>query len=165
MYQLHSYLSRKLLPAFLVGLFLCLSIGTQVSHAQADDPLNKPSIWAALVDNPQNNGLWSKYFGKDLFDLTKEEGVNFKTWRSELIAAQNAPVTVRRSPIEDDALNRLTNNISKNFVLIEDYFNSEFKKMGVEYVSYGEKYPDQSFNKIVWVEEHEKKLKELWHAP
>lgn len=133
------------------------------AHSQElpKDPLGKPDVWKQLLEHPKNNGLWTAYFGKDLFDLTKEEGVQFRTWRSQLIAALDAPV-VRAEAVEDDpTLNQLTNNISKNFLLIEDYFGSEFKRLGGVYTSFADKYPDGNYNKIVWVEEHEQKLKEL----
>lgn len=156
--------SRLVLIA--ASLLLWLSVSASAS-AQSDDPLGKPGVWEKLTKNPKSNQLWSEYFGKDLFELSKEEGLKFRTWRSELITEwrKKGEVTTKVKIDGEATLNRLTNNIAKNFVLIEDYFGSEFKKMGAEYTTYTSKYPEGSYDKILWVEEHEKKLRELWHAP
>lgn len=155
-------ISKNSLKAGLVALLLLLA-----AHAQAGepvkDPLHKPDIWKQLELNPKNDALWSKYFGKDLFELTKEEGLNFKSWRSQLLSASEAGPSKKMdtSSADDIALHRLTDNISKNFFLIEDFFSAEFKKYGVEYVAYSVKNPGGTYGKVQWVEEHEKKLKEL----
>jgi hypothetical protein len=149
------------LPAICLALWMLAGLPAQ-AQGELKDPLGKPEIWKQLVTNPKDARLWSAYFGKDLFELTKEEGANFRAWRTQLIAALDADAPTPSMQFDEDAtLNQLTNNIAKNFMLIEDYFSSEFKKLGTDYVAFSDKYPDGNYNKVVWVEEQEQRLKKL----
>lgn len=161
MRSLFNYFSIKSCLIIIIMSISFLPLSLAHSQGLPKDPLGKPDLWKQLIAHPKNDKLWSDYFGKDLFELTKEEGMQFRTWRSQLIAALDAPVNKTPNFDEDATLNQLTNNISKNFMLIEDYFSSEFKRLGSSYTTFSEKYPNGNYNKVVWVEEHELQLKNL----
>ena len=138
-----------------------------------NDPLKKPDTWKRLIEDPKNDNLWHSYFGKDLFELTATESRDYKLWKSQLILAQRKKQEEEREKLLDKFkteesyvakspyLRNLMSNISKNFMLIEDFFDDEFSKHGAKYDFYEDKYPKGDFNKISWIEENEKKLIEL----
>lgn len=62
---------------------------------------------------------------------------------------------------ESTNLNELKKNINENFSLIEDLYNELFKQFEVKYVYYSEAHPRGKYHIINWVNDHEKKLKDL----
>ena len=151
-----------------MGLFI--SIAPAVAGQTVNDPLKKPTIWKRLVDDPKNDNLWQSYFGKDLFELTSDESRNYKKWKSDLVIAKRNKEQAETNKLLDKYksgdsyvakspyLQKLMSNISKNFMLIEDYFDEEFDRYGASYEFYEDKYPKGEYNKVQWIEEHEKKL-------
>lgn len=157
--------------------FILLIIGINVSYAQDDDitkedPLLKPKIWEQLVDKPTDDRLWQSYFGKDLFELSKEENDKYEEWKAKLSAAKAKREEEMRMKIyerKNKALHKpnefdydvMVKNPIKNFGLLEDYFAREFKAFDLTYLSYDDKHPEGTYNKIAWIEDMEKKLKQL----
>jgi hypothetical protein len=115
-------------------------MGVPFAKAQTvNDPLKNPYVWNKLKNAPSDNKLWSAYFGKDLFDMTAEEGINYRKWKSYLsdlkttededqdyIARQMRLGKVNHDP----DYTQLLSNVETNFALIEDYFEGAFKKTG-----------------------------------
>lgn len=62
---------------------------------------------------------------------------------------------------ESSTLKRLKKNILVNFVMIEEVYEEEFNKLGVDYVWYEDKYPKGKYNKQTWVQEKEEELRKL----
>lgn len=138
----------------------------------AQDPLNKPKIWDKLKADPDDDNLWQAYFGKDLFNLSKEEMGNFKLWKQRLqdeFATNEATNESRKLNSRAEAqaaayaseFKRLMENVNRNFMMIEEYFTEKFAQHGEKYITYREKYPDGKYNKTLWVEQQEKRLLEL----
>lgn len=139
-----------------------------------DDPFSKPTLWARLKTTPEDDDLWQKYFGKDLFELSEEEYTYYEQLRNKLIqdniewveeveSKKNIRLQKQRNVIskEDPYYLSLLENITRNFAMIELYFYDEFEKYNSEYVTYEEVYPNGDYNKRTWVTENDKRLKEL----
>ncbi|MBD0402542.1 hypothetical protein [Flammeovirga sp. EKP202] len=136
-----------------------------------EDPLVKPQIWKQLKERPQDEYLWAKYFGKDLFDITPEEYQMYEVLKSDLLNSDKSyQEEIEKAKLErkmaqqtfsQSDYDQWTKNISLNFGQIEVYFTERFSAMGSEYVSYYELYPNEDYNLTKWVDEHEARLKEL----
>ena len=174
-------ISLHIFGALVIGMILTTSSIARGQESKPDsvettvykDPLKKPEIWKKLTIDPKNDGLWKAYFGKDLFELDKEEGSNYREWKGELVHTLKAKQEAAREKLlakyrteksyvaQSPYLQKLMSNISSNFMLIEDFFSEEFSRVGAEYTFYEDKYPKGDFNKIEWIEQNEKKLIEL----
>lgn len=149
-----------------------------VSYAQyyddselLEDPLVKPQIWKQLKQNPQDEYLWSRYFGKDLFDISIEEYQLYEVLKSDLMNSnkgyqeemEKAKIErkITQQAFSQNDYDEWSQNINLNFSQIEIYFKEKFLAMGSEYVSYYELYPNEEYNLTKWVDEHEARLKEL----
>jgi hypothetical protein len=62
---------------------------------------------------------------------------------------------------ESVTLKSLKANAMTNFVIIEEAYEEEFKKLGVEYIPYAKLYPKGGYSKQQWLEDKERQLKEL----
>ncbi|GAA4839183.1 hypothetical protein [Algivirga pacifica] len=145
--------------------------------ATMDDPYRKPEIWKRISEDPDSDYWWRIYFGKDLFDLSSEEYILYESIRERLIQTKESEKEVQQSHVysynlsnkvlqteslKDDLIYReLTANISKNFFLIEDYFSQKFNEMGMDYIFYQDAYPNEDYNRMHWVREHEMQLEEM----
>ncbi|AZQ60995.1 hypothetical protein EI427_01810 [Flammeovirga pectinis] len=151
---------------------------TSVSYAQyyddeelLEDPLVKPRIWSQLKQNPTDEYLWSRYFGKDLFDITPDEYQLYEILKNDLMNQdQGYQQELEQAKIERKIAQQAytkndyaawSENISLNFGQIEVYFTEKFDAMGSEYVPYHELYPEEEYNLTKWVDEHEARLEEL----
>ncbi|MEH0155007.1 hypothetical protein V6R21_12750 [Limibacter armeniacum] len=170
---------------FYILLFFAFNLLTSNAKAQTvsndiasmNDPFMKPELWAKLKTQPDNDYFWKLYFGKDLFDLPEDQYKIYEGLRQKLIKEENKrraavkkKIIERKIAEEAETNNRfasdpiyqdLVSNISKNFVMIEMYFTDKFEEAGSEYVSYFDMYPNNDYNKIQWVDEHEHRLGEL----
>lgn len=153
----------------------------KAQQREAEDPLMKPKIWSQLKDQPDNDVLWQKYFGKGLFTLNKKEYALYEQLKQHLKAEESERAQARAvilqqkaqpSPQpsskhtpsltgEDLAFQEWTKNITKNFGMIEVYFEDKFAEMGGEYIQYAEIHPNGRYSKTQWVDEHEQRLDEL----
>lgn len=162
----------RILICFVFGMLLSVSTIANGQGAELKDPLKKPGVWAKLETDPKNDNLWQSYFGKDLFELTPEEGKNYHVWQAYLVQ------TKKKKELEEEKallkkfaskdympqsayLKKLMSNIAKNFMLIEDYFDGEFEKAGGAYTFYEEKHPKGDFNRVLWIELQENELIKL----
>ncbi len=162
-----------------------LSFAQQEVH----DPLKKPDIWAKLEAEPSNRSLWAKYFGKPLEELNYEENENLSLWSQVLtlksIMAEEIVIESvsegsdedNEEPIEMDQadLDNLTeiimaekeevadlkSNLQENFVILEDLYSEIFEEYGQNYVFYDKVHPKGEYPITKWVEEVEKKIKEM----
>ena len=156
-------------------IFILLTVNILIAQDDditKEDPLLKPKIWEQLVDKPTNNHFWQAYFDKDIFELTKEENDKYNEWRIKLSEAKNKrdeeiqmKIYKRKNrflqqPNEFDYEVMMQNPV-KNFELLEDYFIRHFKLFDLTYLPYDDKHPKGSYNKIAWIEDITKKLKEL----
>ncbi|MCS6831980.1 MAG: hypothetical protein NZ521_00235 [Flammeovirgaceae bacterium] len=159
-------------------LFFLMTMGSR-AYAQEisdviEDPLGKPREWAALASNPQNDKLWEKYFGKDLFSLTKEENALFNKLKQHLLNKEKSEqdkvndALIQRKiqsrsfrDFTKEEYNALVQNVTKNFPIIEDYFAYQYSLLGEKYVKYEDAYPTGEISKQKWVDEQEKKIEEL----
>ncbi len=157
----------------LIGCTHLMSAQT-ASTESTNDPLSKPEIWSKLEENPYSDNLWSKYFGMDLFTLSKEDYINYNTWKAKLVAVKNAKneemeleLMKKREDYIAERYNRklnesdfeeLSQNVHKNFDIIEQYFSEQFELYGEKYKSYEEAHPEKEYNKMKWVEENEEAL-------
>lgn len=161
---------------FVVVLLTIVSQGifAQEYSDVVEDPLGKPNEWAALATNPQNDKLWEKYFGKDLFSLSREENAMFNQLKQYLLNKEkieqdkvNYAVLKRKSETRSfkdftkEEYNQLIQNVTKNFPIIEDYFAYQYEVLGEKYVKYEDAYPLGEISKQKWVDEQEKKIEEL----
>jgi hypothetical protein len=48
------------------------------------DPLNKPAVWAKLVDGPQNEQLWAEYLGQPWESLDEKAIRQVRKWQSHI---------------------------------------------------------------------------------
>lgn len=80
---------------------------------------------------------------------------------AERFRHQKDYINRRYGNITADVYSDLVQNISRNFPMIEQYFEEQFAKYGHEYVYYHVKHPDKSYNKTTWVDEHEAELRKL----
>ncbi|GAB4336586.1 MAG: hypothetical protein OHK0038_14890 [Flammeovirgaceae bacterium] len=141
-----------------------------------EDPLDKPKEWAAVSNNPKNDKLWEKYFGKDLFSLNKEENLMFNNLKQYLLNKEKAitdkqdyEVMLRKTQsrykkfenFTKAQYNELVQNVNKNFPIIEDYFAYQYELLGEKYVTYQDAYPTGEITKQEWIEEQELKIEEL----
>ena len=156
-----------------MALSLLLGMGFAAS-AQSEDPLAKPDVWKRLKENPSDEHPWKVYMGKDLFSLTKEEYAQYNKLKSHLLnlkAEENEKrelVMLKRredyydkrygKKIQTEEYEELVQNIFKNFPIIEQYFDEQFKEQGETYKPYSVAHPDGQYSKVKWVEEHELKL-------
>jgi len=62
---------------------------------------------------------------------------------------------------ESTTMKRLKQNISLNFVVIEELYEEEFQKLGMAYVWYEDKYPKGRYNKDAWIQEKADELRQL----
>lgn len=159
------------------ALFLFSFCGSAQDFATViEDPMGKPEIWKILEQNPNDDAQWEVYFEKDLFSMTKEEYKNFEDLKLhlikkyqerkdqeelELMKKKEAYLSKRYRSISDETYRDLTQNIHKNFPIIEEYFTERFEELGDQYVPFAEVYPNGDYNKSKWVDEQEEKLKEL----
>lgn len=79
--------------SLVVFLFL---MALNVEAQQIKDPLNKPELWAQLKTNPADEGLWYKYFGKDLESMSAREEQNMIEWRQELLLLNSRRLSEQR---------------------------------------------------------------------
>lgn len=168
---------KKILTQFFtITLFVLIGAGTSYAQYYDDsemleDPLVRPDVWKLLKENPQDEYLWSRYFGKDLFDISPEEYQLYEILKSDLMNSNKGyQEEVEMAKIErklaqqsftQSDYDNWSQNISLNFGQIEIYFSERFSAMGSEYVSYYELYPNEEYNLTKWVDEHEARLKEL----
>jgi hypothetical protein len=156
-------------------LFNILGVLAQESNV-IEDPLDKPNEWAAVASNPNNDKLWEKYFGKDLFSFNKEENLLFNNLKQHLlnkekaiVDKQNYEVMLRKSQnrykrfehFTQAQYNDLIQNVNKNFPIIEDYFAYQYDLLGEQYVTYQDAYPTGEITKQKWIDEQELKIEEL----
>ncbi|WP_157637851.1 hypothetical protein [Flexithrix dorotheae] len=148
--------------------------GQTASTETTNDPLSKPEIWSKLEENPYSDDLWSKYFGMDLFTLSKEDYINYNTWKAKLVAVKNAKNEERElelmkkreeyiakrynRKLNESDFEELSQNVHKNFDIIEQYFSEQYELYGEKYKTYEETHPDKKYNKMKWVEENEEAL-------
>jgi len=162
-----------------VGMMCCAQFTqAQVKDSvQIKDPLEQPAIWNQLRMDPHNDDLWSLYFKQDLFVLSKEDYLNYNKWKSYLVNRKQSEIEQRELELmrkreeyfekryshkeKKTDLEHLTQNIQKNFAIIEQYFEEQFDLMGEIYEPYYSVHKDQKYSKIKWVEEHETLLREL----
>lgn len=165
-------ITYRIIICFVFGMMFSVSTIANGQGADLKDPLKKPEVWKKLEIDPKNDNLWQSYFGKDLFELTPEEGKNYHVWQAHLVQAKK-----RKEKEEEDALikkytkkeylpqsnylRKMMSNISKNFMLIEDYFDDEFEKAGGSYIFYEEKHPKGDLNRVLWIELQENELIKL----
>jgi len=169
-----------MLQTFLIGFLLMLSCLTSQAQTAPNidkaDVMKNPVVWAKLKTDYHNDNLWAQYFGTDVFNLTKEQNQYIERWKSilqnqEILDAEEAQLkrqqlrhgsqTNTATSASERHYQSLLNNIAQNFVMIEDYFTEEFAKYGSVYHTYQEKYPTGNYDKFRWIQEQEKKLKEL----
>ena len=62
---------------------------------------------------------------------------------------------------ENKEIAELRNNVSENFVILEEMFKEAYKELGEEYRTYREVHPDRKYNEIRWIEEQETRLRLL----
>jgi hypothetical protein len=62
---------------------------------------------------------------------------------------------------EQTELAELKTNIHANFAMIEEYYKEIFEEFGMKYVYYTEQYPQKKYSEVRWVEDQEKKLKDM----
>lgn len=62
---------------------------------------------------------------------------------------------------EQTELAELKTNVHANFAMIEEYYKEIFEEFGMKYVYYAEQYPQKKYSEMRWVEDQEKKLKEM----
>lgn len=153
-------------------LFLVSSVAYSQDDITKEDPLLNLKVWEQLVEKPNNDALWEVYFGKDLFSLDKNENEKYELWKTKLNEAKKKREEEMRMKIlarrnsgkqqyNEFDYEVIVKNPLKNFGLIEDHFKKEFKKYNLSYLSYNDKHPEGTYNKISWIEDQEKKLKEL----
>ncbi len=148
----------------------------EVVTIEKEDPLAKPAIWYRLKADPYNDSYWEEYFGQDLFTLDKEHYLNYNKWKAYLVQYKNLEnekkelelMRKREEYFEDRYMNRmpmdideLTQNIHKNFAVIEQYFEEQFELYGEIYEPFSEKHQKDGYTKVSWVEDHEFKLMQL----
>ncbi len=140
------------------------------SQAQENDPLKKPHIWAKLAEKPHDSKLWGQYLGKDLFELSSDETKNLQNWREELIKKNNSDKLNEEKAIiqlkepksfTPDDFRKLCEDVTGNFIIIEDYLTLKFRSLGMAYQKYNELYPEGGYSKSLWLTEQENKLLEL----
>ena len=106
-------------------------VSAQEFNSVIEDPLGKPEIWALLEKNPNDDPMWEKYYGKDLFSFTKEEYKDFEKLKLHLIKKyqerkekeeldlmqkKDAYLSKRYRDISEETYQQLIQNIKKNFV-------------------------------------------------
>jgi len=161
-----------------IGILLSYSLHAQDSTS-INDPLEKPAIWEQLKQNPYNDAFWTTYFEEDLFSLTKEQYINYNAWKAYLVDLKSKKIEEDKLALlkrrEEYLANRykhkrkltesdfeeLVQNVSKNFPIIEQYFNEQFEALGEKYQSYADVHPENKYNQTKWVEENEEKLMNL----
>lgn len=157
---------------FIFVMFLSVSSVANGQVTAVKDPLKKPTVWKKLETDPKNDNLWQTYFGKDLFELTPEEGQNYHVWQAFLVQAKKKRELEEEQKLlkkyaqkdyqpQSAYLRKMMGNVSKNFMLIEDYFDDEFQRAGGTYTFYEEKHPKGEFNRVLWVELQESELIKL----
>lgn len=62
---------------------------------------------------------------------------------------------------EESEITELKSNLSENFVILEDRYRELFAEYGQTYKSYDEAHPDGKRSLSDWIDEQEKKVKEL----
>lgn len=163
---------------WVLGLFLSYSLHAQ-DNTSINDPLEKPTVWEQLEQNPYNDALWTTYFEEDLFSLTKEQYINYNAWKAYLVDLQSKKIEESKLALlkrrEEYLANRykhkrkltesdfdeLVQNVSKNFPIIEQYFFEQFEALGEKYETYADVHPEKKYNHTKWVEENEEKLMNL----
>ncbi|MGB0523255.1 MAG: hypothetical protein ACPGJS_09860 [Flammeovirgaceae bacterium] len=162
----------RIFICFIFGMLLSVSTIANGQGAELKDPLKKPDVWKRLESDPKNDHLWQSYFGKDLFELTPEEGKNYHIWQAYLVQTKKKKELAEERALikkytsknylpQSAYLRKMMSNISKNFMLIEDYFDEEFAKVGGSYTFYEEKHPKGDFNRVLWIELQENELIKL----
>ncbi|MCS7005892.1 MAG: hypothetical protein NZM38_11280 [Cytophagales bacterium] len=165
----------KYFTLLIIACYIKQFVWAQTLNMDKSDVLKKPEMWAKIRQDYHNDKLWAQYFATDVFNLTKEQLAYIERWKGifhqeEILEAEEAQLKLQQlrqgsATSQNSASERyfqsLVNNIAQNFVMIEDYFNEEFKKYGGIYHYYQEKYPNGNYDKHRWVQEHEKKLREL----
>lgn len=77
---------------FLVFVIYTLTSKEICAKSTANDPLNKPSVWKKIQDNPGDDLLWSAYIGKPWCTMTIFDKNNIAKWKKEVhsnMVAQN----------------------------------------------------------------------------
>ncbi|MDW7695188.1 hypothetical protein R9C00_28635 [Flammeovirgaceae bacterium SG7u.111] len=173
--RLHTSMVYRI--AFIVIIVLFVGTNIHTFAQKLEDPLKKPELWAKLKKQPTNDQYWRAYFEKDLFSLSQEEYKNYNSWKAQLEADYRVLLEKREiaqqkkreeyyakrwaTPPTEDDYEELSHNVYKNFSIIEQYFEEQYKRHGEKYEAYDTKYPEGKFNKIKWVEEHEQALEML----
>lgn len=62
---------------------------------------------------------------------------------------------------EPYVIKRLKENIKENFYLLDQAYENEFKKLGFDYLTYNDAYPDHNYNYLYWIEEKTDELKHM----
>ncbi|MBT33987.1 MAG: hypothetical protein CMO01_30360 [Thalassobius sp.] len=179
--MLLNILNKPVLSLRLIVLCLFIS-GYAFSQTESAgiliDPLKKPEVWEKLKINPYNDALWTAYFNEDLFTLTKEQYIEYNTWKAQLVEQlskenekKELELLKRREEylanrysykkLTESDFEELSQNVSKNFPIIEQYFKEQFEALGESYQSYAEAHPEKEYNHTKWVEENEEKLMNL----
>jgi hypothetical protein len=114
--------NRLLKPLFynfsLLLLFICLFFAAPL-QAQTplpyQDPLNKPALWAQMIQKPLFQPLWEEYRGKKWTQLSPQERVEVKMWQQTAMLL----FLEKRNP------NRNQDNAQNSGVLAQNNQNSQ----------------------------------------
>ncbi|WP_154657199.1 hypothetical protein [Hugenholtzia roseola] len=73
--------SRSLCRLSLIFLLATAPFGAQAQELPYQDPLNKPALWAQIIQKPLFQPLWEEYRGKKWTQLSPQERVEVKMWQ------------------------------------------------------------------------------------
>jgi hypothetical protein len=163
----------KSLALFFVLLLFSFTGSAQSEVAIEEDPLKKPTVWSKLRTSPNNDQLWTDYFGKDLFTLSSQEIKLMRQCQSLISKLENqAEKQVELALMKRNGnvskvytaadlpqyYRHMVANVNLNFALIEEFFQEEFAAVGRDYVLFQEMHPNDGYSRIAWVSEQEAAL-------
>lgn len=136
----------------------------------AMSPQDKASIekWKKLIlDKPQDgfSAEQQLQMAVDFSFIDDERKASEQEMKNETSTAKAAYLKKLESLFvqEPKIITKLKESPKENFWLLDEAFKREFKKLGVEYLSFKEAYADGRYSHQFWIEEKSEELKYYQH--
>ncbi len=130
--------SNRLRIILILGLFFCSSLRVWAQNT-GDDPLNKPQIWAELVESPLDESLWGRYLAKAYVCMSAREREMITSLKNELMRRKQNPAIKPLTKADEVLLFESSSSNTKKSTLPSQLEQNQ-KQLKLAYISDIEKF-------------------------